>query len=389
MTGSVAGSTGLTALVGSGSGNFRYNSDEVTTNYSTALGAGKYAIYREAPSATINMSNDVKTYNGLAYTGGNGYTLSTGGVNGDTATQVGANTVYGGTAQNAKYAGSYTLTGSSASSPLGYSLNYVDGTLTLNKADLTVTANAVTKTYDGTLTATGSGTVGTLAGSGDSVNAAGSQAFTDKNYGIANKTVKASGVTVKDASNADMTANYNIKYVDNTTSTINKAALSASLTGTVEKEYDGTTSASNLTNSNYAVTGWVTVNGITEGASVTQTSGTYSDKNVPNNSGTGLVSTTLASNQFTADSGTDLGNYSLPTTAFGSVGKITPAALEVKVNNASTFVTLDPNKAVDNGISYTGFKNGETAATALTGIGTRTYSGASTPVTGKDRKSVV
>jgi filamentous hemagglutinin family protein len=52
-TGSVSDSTGITELIGSGSGNFRYNSDETTTNYSTALGAtGNYAIYREQPTPT-------------------------------------------------------------------------------------------------------------------------------------------------------------------------------------------------------------------------------------------------------------------------------------------------------------------------------------------------
>jgi hypothetical protein len=557
MTGSISGSTGVTGLVGSGSGNFRYNSDEVATNYSTALGAGTYAIYREAPTASLTINNDTKTYNGLAYTGGNGYTLNSGGANGDTAAQIGAGISYGGTSQNTKNVGTYTITGSA--NPLGYSLSYVAGTLTVNKADLSVTANAVTKTYDGTTTATGhgtvgtlagqgagesvnsvgsqaftdknvgtanktvkasgvtvkdnvnvdvtsnyniiytdntastinkadltvtatevtktydgtttatgTGTVGTLAGTGDSVNTIGLQAFTDKNVGAANKTVKASGVTIKDSSSADMTGNYNISYIDNnsstinraaielttsnvtktydgtlsangsatvktgtvfsgdslsggsfaftdknfgagnkivttsgvtvgdgtnnsnyevsyannTTSTINKATLSAALTGTVEKVYDGTTTVSNLTNSNFAVTGWVSVEGVSEGASVTQTNATYDSKNVSENGGTGGVSATLAANQFTENAGTSLGNYTLPTTVTGAVGKITPASLNIKVNNSSTFVTLDPNAAKDNGFSYTGFKNGETAATALTGMGTRTYTGTDNPIAG-------
>jgi filamentous hemagglutinin family protein len=472
MTGSIAGSTGLTALVGSGSGNFRYNSDEVATNYSTALGAGSYAIYREAPTASLTMNDATKTYDGFVYTGGNGYTLTSGGVNGDTATQVGAGVVYGGTSQTAKNVGTHSIAGG-GSSALGYTLSYADGTLTvnqvdlivtatevtkiydgtlsaigtgnvgtlagnaagetvnsagsqvfldknygagdkavrasgvtiknsgnenvtsnynisyvdnttstINKADLIVTATEVTKTYDGTLSASDTGTVGTLAGDGDSVSAAGSQAFLDKNYGVGNKVVRASGVKIKDSSNDDMTGNYNISYVDNTTSTINKAALTAALTGTVEKVYDGTLSASNLSNSNFAVTGWVSVEGASEGASVIQTNATYDSKNVSANGGTGGVSATLAANQFTANAGTSLGNYTLPTTAIGAVGKITPAALNIKVNNSSTFVTLDPSAATDNGFSYTGFKNGETAATVLVGMGTRTYTGTDNPIAG-------
>jgi trimeric autotransporter adhesin len=124
-----------------------------------------------------------------------------------------------------------------------YDISYVDHTAsTINKAALTVTATAVTKTYDGTTTATGSASVGTLAGAGDAVNAAGSQAFTNKNAGTGNKTVQASGVTIKDALNADMTGNYDISYVDHTASTINKAALTVTATA-VTKTYDGTTTA--------------------------------------------------------------------------------------------------------------------------------------------------
>ncbi|MCY1167073.1 YDG domain protein [compost metagenome] len=126
-----------------------------------------------------------------------------------------------------------------------YNIAYVDDTTsTINRADLTVTATGVTKTYDGTTSATGTGSVGTLAGAGagESVNAAATQVFTDKNFGIGNKTVQASGLTIKDSGNADVTGNYNISYVDNTTSTINKANLTVTATG-VTKTYDGTTSA--------------------------------------------------------------------------------------------------------------------------------------------------
>jgi trimeric autotransporter adhesin len=120
---------------------------------------------------------------------------------------------------------------------------------TINKADVTVTAQAVTKTYDGTTNATGQGQVGTLAGAGagEVVNSAGTQAFTDKNAGVGTKTVKASGVTIKDAANQDVTGNYNIAYVDHTASTINKADVILKA-GTDVKNYDGTTNSSALVN---------------------------------------------------------------------------------------------------------------------------------------------
>ena len=103
-----------------------------------------------------------------------------------------------------------------------YKINYVDNTSSvINKADLTVTATQTSKTYDGTTNAPGTGSVGAIAGAGagESVNTAGSQEYLDKNQG-SGKTVRASGVTIKDSGNADVSDNYNIHYVDNITSSI-------------------------------------------------------------------------------------------------------------------------------------------------------------------------
>jgi len=131
-----------------------------------------------------------------------------------------------------------SLTGAQAGN---YSLIGNTQAATIAKAPLNVTATTVTKTYDGTLTAVGTGTVGAIAGAGDSVNSAGSEAFLDKNFGT-NKTVRASGVTIKDANAVDMSNNYTVTYIDNSASTINKAALTVTATA-VTKTYDGTVTA--------------------------------------------------------------------------------------------------------------------------------------------------
>jgi hypothetical protein len=94
-----------------------------------------------------------------------------------------------------------------------------------------------------------------------------------------------------------------------------------------------------------------------------------------------VVSTSLAANQFSAQAGTDLNNYVLPTTASGAVGRITPANLTVKVNDTATFVTLDPAAATDMGFSFTGLQNGESSASALSAL-SRSYSGSANPVAG-------
>jgi hypothetical protein len=126
------------------------------------------------------------------------------------------------------------------------------------------------------------------------VNAAGSQAFTDKNYGIGNKTVRASGVTLKDASGADMSGNYAITYVDNTTSTINKATLTVAASAVADKVYDGNTTA--------VVSGGTLVGVFAHDNVTLSQAGHFGDKNV----GTDKVVTVTDS-----IGGGDAGNYTL------------------------------------------------------------------------------
>jgi hypothetical protein len=121
-----------------------------------------------------------------------------------------------------------------------YAVSYVDNTnSTITQAALTVTAAAAQKTYDGTLSVTGSGIVGALAGAGDSVANAGNLSFTNKNAGTG-KTVAVTGVQIKDGSGADMTGNYAITYVDSQSGTIDRAnaSITAQANSTV---YNGST----------------------------------------------------------------------------------------------------------------------------------------------------
>jgi autotransporter-associated beta strand protein len=153
-TGSVAGSSGITTLVGSGSGNFRYNSDEASSGFDTAtkpLGAtGTFAIYREQPTLTVTANNTTKTYDGLAFSGGNGITLSDY-VNGDSGALPSDAVLYGGTSQGARNAGSYQITlGGVSSDPHGYGITYENGTLTINQRPITITADAKSKVYGNT-----------------------------------------------------------------------------------------------------------------------------------------------------------------------------------------------------------------------------------------------
>ena len=76
---------------------------------------------------------------------------------------MGGNLVYSGTSQGAKDAGNYIISGSGLTSN-NYNISFVDGKLTINKKDLTISnITANNKTYDGTTTATLSN-IGTLVG---------------------------------------------------------------------------------------------------------------------------------------------------------------------------------------------------------------------------------
>ena len=227
MTGSVTGSTGLTALVGSGTGRFRYNSDETSTNYTTALGTGLYAIYREAPALTATLNGVTKTYDGLAYSGGNGIGTLSGYVNGDTAAQLGSIT-YGGAAQTAKNYGTYALTGTVASG-VGYAVTLTSSTLTVNKANLTLSG---TRAYDaGTtfagafLTATGvNGETFAVTGSGDATNLSSKNVQTNQLLG------SVTGLNLGTSSNGGLSSNYNA--LSTTGSSVSVTTKAASYTAT-------------------------------------------------------------------------------------------------------------------------------------------------------------
>ncbi len=121
--------------------------------YDITATPGTLTVNKAALNVTAN--NASKTYDGLAYSGGNGVTYS-GFVNGETAAVLGGTLAYGGTAQGAVNAGSYTLSASGLSSG-NYDITYTAGTMTTNKAALNVTANNAGKTYDGLAYSGGNG----------------------------------------------------------------------------------------------------------------------------------------------------------------------------------------------------------------------------------------
>ena len=201
--------------------------------------------------------------------------------------------------------------------------------------------------------------MGALAGAGDSINSLGSQAFLDKNFGIANKTVRASGVTIKDASNTNVTNNYNISYVDNTSSTINKANLSKV---TASKTYDGS----------YTVTfdQLSSIEGVHNETFFATAGVAYiSDKNVstPNKTITNLSGLSLAS----ANGGlTNNYNWStgLPAAGPNNSVSIAKAAISVSLvgSTTKTYDGLTSGSLFQENFLLSGFVRGESAAVGPT-----------------------
>ena len=151
-SGSVSGSTGLTALIGSGSNKFRYNSDETASNFTEALGTGGYAVYREQPTITFKPVSIIKEFDGSSHTGGDGVTVSGIQNNDDEALAYNGAFDYEGTSQGAINAGDYTIALDQVlTSKLGYAIAYEDGKLTINrskKVDTAVHVNQAPVVYN-------------------------------------------------------------------------------------------------------------------------------------------------------------------------------------------------------------------------------------------------
>ncbi|WP_367847173.1 YDG domain-containing protein [Rhodoferax sp. WC2427] len=328
MTGSVSGSTGLTAFIGSGSGRFRYNSDEATTNYSTGLGSGSYAVYREAPSITVTVNNASKTYDGNAYSGGNGYATSAL-VNGDSLS---GSIVYGGSSQGAlNVAGSpYAISASGFSSGQGYAISYTSGSLTVNPYAVSLSGS---RSFDGTANVAASiFTLGSLVG-GQTLTLGGTGTVASKNVG-SGQTVTLGSLAL--GNGTGLASNYTLAG-GTATANITQASLTVA-TSNVSKTYDTTTSAS----------GTAVVTSGTLFGTDTLSGGSFAFSN--KNAGTG--NKTVTTSGVTVNDGNGGGNYAVAY-ANNTTSTITPAGLAVsgvgannKTYDAGTGATLNGSASI-------------------------------------------
>ncbi|ARS40380.1 hypothetical protein CA265_12220 [Sphingobacteriaceae bacterium GW460-11-11-14-LB5] len=134
---------GQVSLIGTGTATITAG-DVGNANYAAAAPVS-FQVRVDQKALTVTANDFNKTYDGIAYTDGNGISYD-GFVNGENSHNLQGTLTYGGSAMGAKDAGSYLIeaTGYSANN---YAITYRAGKLIISKANLTITANAKVKTY--------------------------------------------------------------------------------------------------------------------------------------------------------------------------------------------------------------------------------------------------
>ena len=234
-------------------------------------------------------------------------------------------------------ANGFSISGSAASN---YILQPISGlTANITPAQLTVSGIVgVDKTYDGTtaaqLDATGAALHGVLGTDNVSLtvnNASGT--FSTANAGSNLAISYTAGLSLAGA----QAGNYTLSGPGGLSANILQKQLTAVITGSPTKVYDGTDSAT-LTAGDYTINGFVAGQGASIPQSATAHYGTSSTSIV--NAGTGLsVYSTLVVSDFVANAGTNLANYILPANASGNNGVINPYVLNLtgtRVYDATT-----------------------------------------------------
>jgi hypothetical protein len=294
--------TGKTITVTLAAGDFTASDGTILSNY--VLPTSAQGDIGTIDQAILGVTAE-KTYDGSnSFT--TGFTLT--GMVGDEAapTVTGSATVA--SANAATYA-SFATNGLTLSDA-NYTLDGGTVLATIDPAKLGVT---VTKTYDADnsfttgFTFTGmvgddaAPTVSSGSATVSSANAATYTSFTTNDLTLSDTNYTLDGGTVS--------------------ATIAQKELAASLTGEFSRTYDGTRDVDGLSAANFELTGWVG----DDGATVTETSGVFDDRNAATGK---TITVTLASDDFTASGETLLSNYDLPVSAEGDIGTVTPKALD-------------------------------------------------------------
>ena len=352
-TGTVTGAAGTssslagTVTAGSISNSFAVSAgqpiDFASFSASSASGkwvlsvSGKPVLKSLIKTFTITANDVTQTYNGLSYSGGNSVSYSDpyqGYLTGTLS--------YTGTSQTARNAGSYGISaGGLSSTNSQYVVLYVGGTLTISKANLTLSG---TQVYNGStafaganLSAAGvNGETFAISGTGNTTNLNSKNVQSGITLDSVTGLTVAAGNTI--ALNTALASNYNA--LSTTGSSVNVTAANLILSSSnVSKTYDAGLTALGTA---IKVGGLTTVNGDT------LTGGTFAftDKNVGNGD------KNITATGVTVNDGNGGANYNVSYAA-NTTSTITQASLTVsgltandKIYNASTTAVLSGTAAV-------------------------------------------
>jgi hypothetical protein len=302
------------------------------TNYTISYVNGQLTVTPVTLTVTANSTNRIYGAANPAFTASyNGF------VNGDTVSVLSGSPSLTTVATVGSPVAGYTITAANGTlSATNYSFNFVNGTLTVNPAALTVTANNTNRLYGATnpvFTASYSGfvngdTVGVLSGSPSLTTAATAAS-------------PAAGYTITATNGTLNAANYAFNYV-NGMLTVSPAALTVSANN-LSRPYFSTNPP--LTVSYFGFVNGDTTNVLSGSPGILSTSaktnspvGTYVITNTP-----GTLSAV---------------NYAISYT--NGILTVTPVALTVTVSNMSrVYGATNPVLTV---ASYTGFVNGDTTS---------------------------
>jgi filamentous hemagglutinin family protein len=312
------------------------------SNYSLPTSITGYVGTISMAPLTVSASAATKTYNGSAYNGGNGVGYA-GFVNNETIAVLGGALTYGGSSQGAISAGSYVIAPGGLSSS-NYTLAYANGTLTVNPAALTITANSASKTYG--QTATLSPTAFTASGLQNGETIAGvveTSAGAAATAGVAGSPY---AITPSAASGGNFNpANYSISYA-NGALTVSPAALTVTANN-ASKTYGQPAMLSPTA---------FTASGLQNGETIS----TVTETSAGAAATAGVAGSPYAITPSAASGGNfNPVNYSIAY-ANGAL-TVSPAALSISANNASKtygqVAALSPTA-----FSASGLQNGETIA---------------------------
>ena len=302
----------------------------VDSNYTISYTAGTLTVNPVALSITAN--NQTKAYGAALPTLTASYT---GFVNGDTSASLTTQPTISTTATASSSVGTYPITATGAVDS-NYTISYTGGTLTVNPATLTltITANSQTKLYGAALPALTVSYAGFVNGD--------TSASLSTQPTIATTATAASPVgTYPITASGAVDNNYAINYVAGTL-TVNPVALTITV-GSQTKAYGAALPTFGVTYSGF-------VNGDSSASLTTP----------PTITTTATAASHAGSYPITASGAVD-SNYTISYTA-GTL-TVTPVALTIAANNQTkTYGAALPTLTA----SYTGFVNGDTAASLTT-----------------------